>query len=314
MLPVNVVFASDSRYVEHLAVAICSLFENNRVLRLEVYVINADISKSEWRNLETIARRYGRNLTDVKISDVDLEGLITAHHFTKGMFYRLFIAEKLNVSKALYLDADIVVEGSIEELYATKIDDTYLAAVIEPEFDRYADLEMYEDSKYFNSGVMLLNTELFRRDRIKDRVLDFVRRKPWAVPFPDQCGLNSVVNGRWKELHPKFNVQGYFFEAKVEACSGFFPDGEVASARNKPVIVHYTGSTKPWHFRSDHPYKKRYWKYLKMTPYNHLLPADFTLVNLLKWCVPRVVKKTIMNVFRIEEHARSTERHRPASR
>jgi lipopolysaccharide biosynthesis glycosyltransferase len=287
----NIVFTANTNYAEHLAVAMCSLFENNRGLAFDVYIVNADMDKASWSGLEAIAERYGHHLIDVTISDQDLEGLVTNYHFRKESYYRLFIAEKLQLPKALFLDADIVVNGSIEDLYSTDIEDCYLAAVINPGFDSHKDLEMSEESKYFNAGVMLLNLAWFRRDNLKEGVIDLVTRKPWAVPFLEQCGLNSMVNGRWKELHPKFNLQGCFFETEIETYSSLFPGRDLIDAVQSPVIIHYSGSGKPWHFGYKHPFRKLYWKYLRMTPFNHRFSNDFTILKVIKWCIPEGFKK-----------------------
>ena len=174
----NIVFASDKGYVEHLAVAMCSLFENNQGLPMDVYVINSDIDQDTWSNLEIIAERFGNNMVDVKILDQDLDGLVTPHHLTRETYYRLFIPEKVHVSKVLYLDADIAVNGSISDLYSINVDDYYLAAANTPGFVVHEDLEMSEGSRYFNAGVMLINVTRWREERLKEQVIDVVRRKP----------------------------------------------------------------------------------------------------------------------------------------
>ena len=289
----NIVFASDKSYAEHLAVSMCSLFENNQGATFNVYILNVDLDETAWNGLETIAKQYGQTLTDVKILDHELDGLVTNHHFTKANYYRLFITEKIQINKALYLDADVIVRESINDLYNTNVDDCYLAAVINPGFDRHEDLGMSEESKYFNSGVMLINLTAWRRDDIKGRVIELVKRKPWAIHFVDQCGLNSVVNGRWKELHPKFNLQGCLFETKVDTFSNVFPKGDLIAAIQNPVIIHYSGSIKPWHFHYKHPWRKLYWKYLRMTPFNHFLSRDFTILKVVKQCIPKGIKKAI---------------------
>jgi lipopolysaccharide biosynthesis glycosyltransferase len=296
--PMNIVFTADASYAQHLSVAMYSLFENNQGLSFDVYIINNNIGKASWSALEGIAKRYGHRLIDAKIMDGEVEGLATTFHFGRTSYYRLFIAEVLQLPKALFLDADIVVNSSIYDLYNTNIDDCYLAAVINPGFDRHKDLEMSKESKYFNAGVMLLNLSWLRRDRIKERVIDLITRKPWAVPFLEQCGLNSVVNGEWKELHPKFNLQGCFFEGKIDDYLALFPDGDLMSAIHSPVIVHYSGSGKPWHFGYKHPYRQLYWKNLRMTPFRRRFSNDFTILKAIKWCIPEVVKKAVKNSFR----------------
>lgn len=296
----NIVFASDNSYLEHLAVSMCSLFENNQGASFDVYIVNANIDKSSWRELELLTRRYGHTLIDVKIVDYEVDGLVTSHHFTKANYYRLFIPEKIPVQKALYLDADIVVTGSISELYSTSLDGYYLAAVIDPGFKRHADLGMSEDSKYFNSGVMLLNLEAWRRDDIKIKVIDVVKHKPWAIQAVDQCGLNSVVNGQWKELHPQFNLQGALFDNPGHEFSDLFPGDDLLAALQSPVIIHFSGSLKPWSFRYKHPWRKLYWKYLRMTPFSHWFSKDLTLFNIVKWSLPKGIKQAIKSKFRQE--------------
>jgi lipopolysaccharide biosynthesis glycosyltransferase len=294
--PMHVVFASDKCYAEHLAVAICSLCENNRELPLSIYIVNADFDQQAWNSLESISKRYGHGLTDIKIAEQELDALVITSYYKKAAYYRLLIADKLPIPKALYLDADVVVRGPIDELYSTNVEDCYLAAVIDPEFTRHHDLEMSPDAKYFNSGVMLLNLERWRRDRVKEMVIRFIKRKPTAVLHVDQCGINSVVNGRWKELHPRFNLQRTLFHKRTFFYSwtskglGLFPNGELAAANGDPVIVHYSGADKPWHIRYDLPDRGLYWKYLRKTPYSHLFSEDFTVLKAMRWSVPRLIK------------------------
>ena len=297
-MPINVVFASDKGYCAHLSVAMCSLFENNKGARFDVYIISGDMDKTSWHKLERLTGRYGHRLIGVKIADHECEGLVTTYHFTKANYYRMFIADKLaNVSKILYLDADIVVNGSIEDLYSTNIDDYYLAAVINPGFDRHKDLEMSEESRYFNSGVMLLNLAKWRLDHIRERAVALIRRKPWAMQFVDQCAINSVVNGRWKDLHPKFNLQGCFLETRAGTYSALFPINDLEMALSHPIIIHYSGSVKPWHFRCNHIYRSLYWKYLRKTPFNYYLSKDVTLKNVGKWLVSKTIKDALRKLL-----------------
>src|SRR6266568_844471 len=252
----HVVFASDKIFVEHLAVALCSLFKCNPNVSFNVYVFNADIDGASWRRLSEIADRFGHSLIDIKILDRDIEGLFTSQSYTRAIYYRLFIPEKLDFDKVLYLDSDIVVNGSIEDLYNTNIDGFYMAAVADAVPNPHKDLGMSEGSKYFNSGVILFNLPKWREGRVKEKVIELIRNKPWAIQFPDQCGINAIVNGRWKELHPKYNAQSIFFQVKFEDTrSELYPDGQLLEAIKDPVIIHYSGKQKPWHLGSKHRFR-----------------------------------------------------------
>jgi lipopolysaccharide biosynthesis glycosyltransferase len=91
--------------------------------------------------------------------------------------------------RALYLDVDIVVNGRIDDLCNAEISNIFLAAV--------DDLEMAYSAKYFNYGVMLINLEYWRAYNVKEKVIEFVGRKPEVIRFVDQDGLNFVINRNW---------------------------------------------------------------------------------------------------------------------
>ena len=50
---------------------------------------------------------------------------------------------------------------------------------------------MKSSAKYFNSGVMLINLDYWRANNVKEKVIDFISRKPEVIRFADQDGLNS---------------------------------------------------------------------------------------------------------------------------
>lgn len=285
---VNVVFGADKNYVAHLAVALCSLLDNNRDLALNVYVLNSDIDAYSWSKVQGIADRYGQKLIDIKLSERDLEGLVLNWHFSMATYYRVLIPKEVPVDKALYLDVDVVVNGSIAELYGTDLGDSFLAAVQEPNFDRHEQLEMSKKAKYFNAGMMLINLDKWRSERLTERVIELVKRKPEAMVFSDQCGINSIVNGRWKEVDPKFNLVHSYAGENISGYTGMFPEGALEKARERPVIIHFSGGSKPWHFRRKHPYRHLYWKYRRKTPFKRYFSEDLTVPRITKWCLARL--------------------------
>ena len=292
---VDVVFGTDKIFVEHLAVAICSLFKCNPKVSFNVYVLNTDIDKNSWTRLSELAEQYGQSLIDLKILDREVEGLVESEsYYTKATYYRLFMPEKLSFDKVLYLDSDVVVNGSIEDLYNTNIEQYYMAAltVADGAPNPHEDLGMLEGAKYFNCGVMLVNLRKWREDRIKDRVIDLTRNRPWAMRYADQCGINSIVNGRGMELHPKYNAQAIFFQLRFEHTrSDLYPAGQLREAVEKPVIIHYSGKEKPWHLGYKHRFRGLYWKYLRETPFNSHSRAEHRVANFMVLCLRKLNKE-----------------------
>ncbi|MFA5322633.1 MAG: glycosyltransferase family 8 protein [Smithella sp.] len=282
----NIVFATDSAYLQHLAVALSSLLENNS--EMTVYIINSDISNHDWEKLKIIFDGTDSVLIDAKIDDTPVKNLVT-HSYSKATYYKLFIPDIVKGSKALYLDNDIVVNQKVDGLYNTDVSDTFLAAVDNKDTYNHHDLEMKHSAKYFNAGVMLINLEYWRTCNIKEKVIEFVNRKPEVIRFPDQDGFNSVINGEWRELHPKYNL--------LSAHLIHAGDSTIKDAIDNPVIIHYTGFPKPDHFKNNHPYKHLYWKYLRSTPYKYIIPDGLNIVDILKWIVPQSIKKRIKNIL-----------------
>ena len=289
----NVVFATDRGYLQHLAVALASLLENNS--GMNIYIINNDISGADWKKLGKLFAGKDSKLIDAKIDDRQIECLITHSYFTKAMYYRLFIPDIVKGDRALYLDPDIVVTQRIDDLYNAEISNAFLAAVVNPGIYNNHDLGMGHSAKYFNSGVMLINLEYWRSFNVKEKVIEFIGGSLGVVQFPDQDGLNSVINGNWLELHPKYNMHTVFLCAE---CAYVSP---IKEAIDNPVIIHYTGSSKPWHFADHHPYKHLYWKYLRMTPYKFSIPSKpLNIISLknIKWMIPKSIKDNLKKILR----------------
>lgn len=291
----NVVFATDKNYVRHLCVALISLLKNNKEQLFKVYIISDGIPGDVFKNIEAVAKEYGCELVSITVDDDIFDRLVTAHHFTKANYYRLLIPEFINDDVVLYLDADIVVNGSIMGLYKEDITNYYVGAVENPGFNRHGELRMNDSSGYFNSGVMLINLNKWKEDGLNNKVIHFVENNSEAIKFVDQCGLNAIINGRWKKVALKYNQQSVIYENDFEHNYNCFSPDELAEARQDPVIVHYTGTSKPWHLRNKHPYKYLYLKYLRMTPYKYALPTDLTILNVLKWLVPDFLKRNIIS-------------------
>lgn len=292
----NIVFAADRGYIQHLSVALVSLFINNPDSFFNIYIINADINSDEWALLKSLDKDKKHHFFDAKIDDKVLQNLVVNFHFTKANYYRLFIPEIVPYDKAIYIDADVVIKGDITELWDIPINHVFLAAVEDVGFDRHFDLEMHPNSKYFNSGLMVMNLKKWREESVKNRVIEFVKRKPNAIKYVDQCGLNAIVDGRWIELHPKFNMQTAFVEL-IASSSAKLVSVDIVNAVKNPIIIHYSSGSKPWHFTNTHPYKKEYWKYLKLTPFKLIFSADITFKNVLRRFLPKSVKKLLKYIL-----------------
>lgn len=296
MKKINVVFATDQNYIAHLTVAILSLLENNRDIEFTIYIINGGIEERLYKKLLTVTCNYKCKIINAEISDDVFNNLVISNHFTKANYYRLLIPKIVNDHKTLYLDADLIVNGSIKELYEIDISDFFVGAVEDPNFDGHADLGMKHKSDYFNSGVMIVNVDRWKRENLTERIIEFVSNNSSVIRYVDQCGLNAIIDGEWKKIPAKFNQQSIMLKEDSKMENHPFTDEELTEARKEPIIVHYTGSSKPWQFGNNHPYKNLYYHYLKSTPFYKRIPEGITVKSIVHWILPNPVIKLIKRI------------------
>ena len=117
-------------------------------------------------------------------------------------------------------------------------------------------------AKYLNSGVLLIDLQAYRQERIEKKALQLIREKRIQLRQPDQTIFNAVLRTRWLELSPSFNM---VTRARASFIRDFAP----------PVIVHFTGRVKPWHrrFIDHHPVRAELEAFLKETPWPTLHPG-----------------------------------------
>ena len=292
----NVVFAVDARFVAPLAAAMRSLFMTNPDRPITVYLIHTGIPSGDLEKLASIARAWEHRLVDCRSDAEMLQGMVTSYHFALANYLRLLTPAFVEGERALYLDSDVIVRADLQALYDTDLGNAYLGAVESRGFDRHAELEMDADARHFNSGVMLLNLRRWREEDVAGRVVQFVRRKPEAIQYVDQCGLNAVVNGRWVALHPRYDVQTDWFMEPYEPGQLVYSPEEMASALAAPAIVHFTGNVKPWHVTSRHPYTGEYRRHARRTPFRR--PAAEVVGGALYRAAPAPVLNALRYVRR----------------
>jgi lipopolysaccharide biosynthesis glycosyltransferase len=219
--------------------------------------MDGDISEINKSKLERIVKGYNGKVTFLKIDKKIFENFRMnkkLNYITIETYYRIMIPDLLSndISKALYLDSDIIVESDIDELWNTDITNYYLAAVDEIQFHRkrsrkLKDLSLPRDSNYFNAGVLLLNLEKWRENEVPKQLIKYIDVNPKKLKFFDQDALNVVLHDKWLPLDPKWNYLVLYCHLK--------------NPLEIPAIIHFAGTEKPWN--AEIPFKENYLKYLR---------------------------------------------------
>jgi len=252
--------ATNNKYAEHLAVMLNSLLENKASKNpIKIYVIGSDISE---QNQSLLAKTVGKFKAKIRFKPIDptlyedfmklVSRAGAQKHLTKETYYRIAIPDlfKEKVHKVIYLDSDMIVKEDITQLWNLNIDQYFLGA-IEDSFvkdSRNKVLDLPRESKYFNAGVLLINLKKWREERVKNKIIDFIKNNSSKIKFCSQDPLNAIFHDKWLPIDLKWNFQTYHLT---------YPNLKNIN----PAIIHYTGRKKPW--KTEHLLKDEYFKYRK---------------------------------------------------
>lgn len=273
---IHIAMNIDSYYITQCCVVLTSIFENNRDESIHVHIINHGLPETERRDIiDIVEKRYGQVLSFHVIDTGKTRNLPFSNHITIATYYRLFVAELLpeTIYKLLYLDCDIVVDGSIHDLWNTDITG-YAVGCVEDMWsgkkNNYERLGYDEVYSYFNAGVMLINLDYWRRNDVGRRSLEYAYEKENNIVMFDQDILNALLHDNKLLLPFRWNVQDGFLRRHRKIRPEVLPALE--EELRHPVIIHYTGSKKPWDYKSQNPYRDRYFYYLDMTRWKGARP------------------------------------------
>ncbi|HEX7122224.1 MAG TPA: glycosyltransferase family 8 protein [Gemmatimonadaceae bacterium] len=273
--PIVVACAADEAYTKPLAAMVQSVLSNLRPGRaLHLYVLEAGIPATTRALLTRTWESQGALVKWLAPRASAFAGVPLWGRMSVTTYFKLSIADLLPaaVTRAIWLDCDLVVVGDLAQLWDTPLDG-YHARAAQDEvvpfvsspcgIAAYRQLGFEAHAKYFNAGVMLLDVERWRRDDVTHQVLEYLREYRDRVYFWDQEGLNVALYGKWGELDARWNLNASIPRAFSSARNG---NGVLGTPRGS-WIVHYAGNLKPWRFPSRSAVRRLFFDYLDQTPW-----------------------------------------------
>lgn len=274
---IPITFSVDDNYVKHAATVMVSILSNSdSSYTYEFIVFDNGIKEATKELLQKVISRYGN--ARVKFIDIrdKTAGFLTTNIKTSAIFDRLFIPEVLKeYKKIIQLDADMVVLGDISKLFNEDTGNCYIGCVQDRFVRQHISdrdtvwlrdveglkgydwasytrdyLKMKHPENYFNAGMMLMNLELMRKDKISPKLVAYLlEHQPLALC--DQDVLNAVIGDKKKLLSPRWNfVIDYSILHPGDAYS--------REGREHPYILH----RKLWDGHFLRGYSEYYYQYL----------------------------------------------------
>lgn len=254
--------ASDDRCAMPLTVAAYSAMKNLGDRQANLFILDGGITTASKRRICQSLDATKIRIHWIRPASARLEAVCGKNEnkrYPVANFYRLLLPEIVpqEIKKVIYLDTDTIVLKDLAKLWEIDTGDYEFLAVQEPDgpyvietfrtfnphlkdldFDRF---RVTQEHKYCNAGIMLINIEKWRQNRVGKKAMTFL--EAYFVTAADQDALNVVSAGQWGTLDPRWNATRAFCEPQKN--NPYSPE-IIDQVVRDPFIIHYTGLIKPW--------------------------------------------------------------------
>jgi lipopolysaccharide biosynthesis glycosyltransferase len=243
---VILVTASDSHFLSGVAVLFASALTHLASgYRLRAVLLACDIDPRRVedfkKGLASLAGPHFR-LQIIPLSRERFAGIKPPRsQLTVAAYGRLYIPEVLEgVSKALYLDCDIIVTRDLGELWEIPFEGHALMAVAEPGHTLDDNLRepfgLMDHDIYFVSATLAMDLDQIRTSGADRTCLDLALKSNHHFPQEDQSILNVVFARSTKYLDSCWGQQVCLEPDKPNVVP------------NEPVLIHTIFIGKPWYY------------------------------------------------------------------
>jgi len=300
MSPRQVFYQTDERGATLVSISIHSLLRTSDASRPIVIYIAHNTKFAEQGCPDQIRKVVGRfPHATVKFADFDPifnkyksdflyeKGWWSAPIYAYCCFPELFPEIHGNL---VYIDWDTLVTKDLEELFSMDLasDGSVLAAVNEaPRADH---LRLEPDwpaaaGDYFNNGVMVIDTDAWRRENASDRIRIWYGQHKDLCTLVEQDATNVILGDKTRRLPPKWNycdnwLRRFRKYAPWSKRWYVYEPKDLLEAILHPCIIHFYGGKKPNIF-THRPERRQFYSVMKeLGLYHRPLPGETFLGHL----------------------------------
>jgi lipopolysaccharide biosynthesis glycosyltransferase len=267
---IAIIVACDDHYVVLLAALLKSIeYHHKTSENIVVFIVEDGISSKNRKKLTSSLDPENIQLVWISMDEAipeDMHIPFDRSSYPKNIHTRIFIPHFIpeRFDKIIYLDVDMILMHDISDLWNVDLGENMLAAVMDPRLKvfsnswggilNYKELGFAHDTKYFNTGILVINNKKWREENSASTVVKCIADNEKFANYPDQYGINIVMANRWVVLDPRWN---------------WFAD----TACEDPFLIHFVGR-KPMYQTYDNreEFKKIFFEHLNKTKWNNFKP------------------------------------------
>lgn len=233
---ISIALCTDENLVKHIGTLLYSVDENTSSF-VDTYIIYDNLSEKSLKKLTSLNDILSTvTVHMIKVLDKQQEKLSKISLENTGLpvtsCYRFILPDLLpSLDRIIYLDVDTLVLSDLTELWRTDLEGKFIGVAKDELINLNGGLKIvYERKAYFNSGMLLMDLNLFRKYDICSNLIDFAIDIAEYCEYGDQDILNYYFMDGYKLLDTKWNCGRKFLEDREKEVG----------------IVHFYGLEKPW--------------------------------------------------------------------
>lgn len=278
----NIVYIVTDSYIPLMGISMTSvLMSCSKHQHIDFYICSTDISEEHKKQLTELSDQYDCSIFFVDVSDYadhfDFEFSTSGFHSI--VLARLLLASYIpeTVTKVLYLDSDVIVNGDLSDLDQVSLQGKAFAAVPELHMPQKQKnhIGLKEEDIYFNCGVLLINLEFWRKNNVAEKFLRYFEKKQGNLLYNDQDILNHCCRGKIEKMSYTFNFNPalhYFPRYFIRKYQPEYDSsaGQYKEIRKNPKIIHFLGEERPWYHGNYSPYRKKFEYYKGQSSWSNM--------------------------------------------
>ncbi|MBD5134539.1 MAG: hypothetical protein HDT39_01040 [Lachnospiraceae bacterium] len=272
----NIGYIFDENYIICGAVSIFSLMYNNKeVDEINIYIFDGGISDKSKNQLFQMVHEYRRTVKFIDINNIiqmlkemDVEPWNGSYTAYVKLMLSNFLPKDIN--RFIVIDADTVIDGSIEELDKMSLKGHPCAMGLEGIYSRYKKYAGIGNNEHFNTGVIVYDLSVWREKRVEEKLIYHLKNIFGRYMLPEEDPISIILRNDVERLNPKYNYLAQFEIFGTEkyfkrfgwkdAGDKFYSLQDLRNVCDDVVIYHFidTFTNRPWDENNCHPFSKKY--------------------------------------------------------
>lgn len=269
-------YVFDENYFICGAVSIYSVMYNNRdIEEINFYVFDGGISDKSKFDLFKMVSEYERNITFIDVNRI-IQMLKEMHVEPWRGNYTAYVKLMLSnfvpndINRFIVIDADTIIDGSIEELDIMNLNGHPCAMGLEGIHSDYKKYAGIGNNEHFNTGVIVYDFSVWREKKVEERVVFHLKNVFGRYMLPEEDPISIVLQNDVERLNPKYNFLTQFEIYATEkyfkrfgwndAGEKFYSLQDLKNVSDDIIIYHCidTFTNRPWNRNNCHPFSKKY--------------------------------------------------------